>query len=68
MLKLELAIVLSAVAGGALWVEQGHRVVIDAPAADEAQSVAAAAACPDNDTMPTTPAAPTPQRAGGKQA
>jgi hypothetical protein len=52
MLKLELAIVLAAVAGGALWVEQGHRVVIDAPAAAEAQSIAAAAACPDNDTAP----------------
>jgi hypothetical protein len=52
MLKLEFAIVLSAVAGGALWVEQGHHVVIDAPTAAEVQSVAAAAACPDNDTMP----------------
>ncbi len=52
MLKLELAIVVAAVAGGAFWVEQGHRVVIDAPAAAQAQAVAAAAACPDNDTMP----------------
>lgn len=52
MLKLELAIVLAAVAGGALWVEQGHRVVIDAPAAAQAQTVAAAAACADTDTVP----------------
>jgi hypothetical protein len=49
---LKLAIVVAAVAGGAFWVEQGHRVVIDAPATAEAQSVTAAAACPDNDTMP----------------
>ncbi len=52
MLKLELAIVLAAVAGGALWVEQGHRVVIDAPAVAVAESSAAAAACPENDTAP----------------
>lgn len=52
MLKLELAVVLATLAGGALWIEQGHRVVIDAPAAAAAQSLAAAAACPENDTLP----------------
>jgi hypothetical protein len=52
MLKLELAILLAAVLGGALWIEQGHRVVIDAPAAVQVHSLAAAPACPDNDTVP----------------
>jgi hypothetical protein len=48
MLKLEFAIALSVLAAGAVWIEQGHRVVIDAPAAAET----AAAPCPDNDTLP----------------
>jgi hypothetical protein len=41
-----------AVTGGALWIEHGHRVVIDAPAAAELQTRTAAAACPENDTLP----------------
>jgi hypothetical protein len=52
MRKLDLAIVLAAIAGGTLLIEQNHRLVIDAPAAAEAQSLAAAAACPANDTAP----------------
>jgi hypothetical protein len=52
MRKLDLAIVLVALAGGTLLIEQNHRVVIDAPAAAEVQSLAAAAACPANDTTP----------------
>jgi hypothetical protein len=52
MKKLDLVIVLAALAGGALWIEQGHRVVIDAPTAAELQLAAATAACPENDTMP----------------
>jgi hypothetical protein len=51
MKKLALVIVL-AVTGGALWIEHGHRVVIDAPAAAELQAPTAAAACPENDTLP----------------
>jgi hypothetical protein len=51
MRKLDLAIVLAAIAGGTLLIEQDHRVVIDAPAAAQAQSLAAAA-CPANDTLP----------------
>ncbi len=47
-----LVIVLAVLAGGALWIEQGHRVVIDAPVAAQAQTLAAAAACPENDTVP----------------
>src|SRR5262245_33033375 len=49
MSKLGLAIVLAAIAGGALWVEQGHRVVIDAPVAETAL---ASAACSDTDAVP----------------
>ena len=51
LFKLDLAVILVAVAGGALWIERGHHVVIEAPAA-KASSPAAAAACPDNDTLP----------------
>jgi hypothetical protein len=51
MKTLVLVIVL-AVTGGGLWIEQSHRVVIDAPAAAEAIAPAAAAPCPDNDTVP----------------
>jgi hypothetical protein len=49
MSKLDLAIVLVAIAGGALWIEQGHRVVIDAPVAE---AVVASAACSDTDAVP----------------
>ena len=52
MFNFALALILVTIAGGALWIEQGHRVVIDAPATAETSSFAAAAACPDNDTMP----------------
>ena len=67
---LDLAIVLAALAGGALWIEQGHSVVIDAPTAAEASSLAAAAVCAANDTTPynsrcleylNLPAAPAPR-------
>ena len=50
--KIDLALILVAIASGTLWIEQGHRVVIDAPAAAEAPLLAAAAACPENDTLP----------------
>lgn len=52
MKKLGLVIVAVVLAGGAFWIEQAHRVVIDAPAAAELQLAAAAAACPENDTTP----------------
>lgn len=52
MSKLGLAVIVVAAVGGALWIEHGHRIVIEAaPPADPA-SLARAAACPDNDTMP----------------
>ena len=55
MKTLDLAVVLVALSGGALLIEHGHSVVIDAPAVAELQTRAAAAACPDNDTMPYDP-------------
>ena len=50
MLKLDLVAIQIAIAAGMFWIEQGHRVVIDAPVADA--SPVAAAVCPDNDTVP----------------
>jgi hypothetical protein len=49
MSKIDLAIVLVAIASGALWIEQGHRVVIDAPVAETA---AVAPPCSDTDAVP----------------
>ena len=49
MSKLGIAIALVTVAGGALWIELGHRVVIDAPVAG---TVIAGAACSDTDAVP----------------
>jgi len=51
--KLDLAIVVVLVAGCAFWIERGQRVVIDAPTQSElAAAAVAAAACPDNDSLP----------------
>jgi hypothetical protein len=52
--KLDLAIVVTLVAGCAFWIERGQRVVIDAPTQSEvaAAAAAAAAACPDSDSVP----------------
>ena len=50
MLRTDIAVIVIAVASGVMWVEQGHRVVIDAPVADTAASVAAA--CSDTDAVP----------------
>ena len=69
MFKFALALILVTIAGGALWIEQGHRVVIDAPAAAETSSFAVASACPDNDTMPYSKRCPRlPQRPDGSRA
>ena len=51
MSKLDLAIIAAAVIGGAMLIEGGHRVVIDAPAPADA-AMRAPAACPDNDNVP----------------
>jgi len=50
--KFDLAVIVAAIAGGALWIEQRHHVVIDAPARAELASIAPARACPDNDNAP----------------
>ncbi len=50
--KLDLAIIGALAAGCALWVEHGHRVVIDAPTESELAAAAAAAACPGSDSVP----------------
>ena len=47
--------IVAAVAGGALWIEHRHHVVIDAPASAELAARAPAAACPDNDNVPYSP-------------
>ena len=52
MSKFDLAVIVAAVAGGALWIEHRHHVVIDAPAPPNWPRVAPAAACPDNDNVP----------------
>ncbi len=45
-------VIVLAVTGGALWIEHGHSVVIDAPVAAEALASTAATPCPENDTEP----------------
>jgi|EndMetStandDraft_3_1072993.scaffolds.fasta_scaffold60808_4 hypothetical protein len=48
--KFDLALIVIAVVGGALWIEHGHRIVIDAPTRSE--PAASQPACPDNDNVP----------------
>jgi hypothetical protein len=50
--QFDLAVIVAAVAGGALWIEHRHHVVIDAPASAELAAHAPATACPDNDNVP----------------
>lgn len=50
--KFDLAVILVVVSSATVVLERSHRVVIDAPAATDPISLAAAAGCPDNDTMP----------------
>jgi hypothetical protein len=50
VLRTDITVVVIALASGVLWIEHGHRVVIDAPAADTAVSVVAA--CSDTDAVP----------------
>jgi hypothetical protein len=46
--KLDLAVIVAAILGGALWIEHGHRIELDAPTRVELASPA----CPDNDNVP----------------
>jgi hypothetical protein len=50
--KLDLAVVAALVAGCAFWIEQGHRITIDAPTESELAEAPSATACPDNDRVP----------------
>ena len=52
MSKFELAVIAATIVGAALWIEHGHRIVIDAPAQTDLSSRAPAPACPDNDNVP----------------
>jgi hypothetical protein len=52
--KLDLAII-AAVVCGALSVEYGNSIVMDGPADADRPALAAAAECPDNDSMPYPP-------------
>jgi hypothetical protein len=52
VLKLDLAVIIVAVAGAMLWIEHGHRVVTDAPSPAELAATRAAKACPDNENAP----------------
>ena len=51
--RLDIAVLLALVAGAALWIEQGHWVVIDAPTPSEL-AAAPTAACAENDDVPYT--------------
>jgi hypothetical protein len=51
--KLDLALV-AVIAGGMLWIEHGHRIGIETPAAAET-AAPAASVCPDNDSVPFSP-------------
>src|SRR5215468_3221069 len=50
--KVDLAVVAALAAGCAFWIEQGHRITIDAPTPSELAEAPSAAACPDNDRVP----------------
>jgi hypothetical protein len=49
--KLDLVVVVAAIAGGLLWIEHGHRVIIETPAG-AAFSAPVATVCPDNENVP----------------
>jgi hypothetical protein len=50
--KFELTVITATIVGAVLWIEHGHRIVIDAPAHTDLSSRAPAPACPDNDNVP----------------
>jgi hypothetical protein len=50
--KLDLAVIVASVVGAALWIEHGHRIVIETPEPADFALPAPAAACPDNDNVP----------------
>ena len=50
--KLDLAVIVAAIAGGALWIEHGHRIDHRSAGSRRIRRAAPAAACPDNDNVP----------------
>jgi hypothetical protein len=50
--KLDLAVIAAAVAGRLLWIEHGHRIVVEAPTPMELALLETTAACPDKDDQP----------------
>jgi hypothetical protein len=50
--KIDLAVVAALVVGGALWIERGHRITVDAPAPFELAVARAVDSCSDNDRVP----------------
>ena len=50
----DLAVVTAAALCGAIWIESGHRISIDAPVPSEAAVREPASVCPDNDNVPYT--------------
>ena len=49
--KLDLAVIVAVIAA-AVWIEHEHRIVIETPEPADFTSLASAAVCPDNDTVP----------------
>jgi hypothetical protein len=49
--RLDLAVIVAAIAGAALWIEHGHHVNIETPPG-AAFIASVGAACPDNDNVP----------------
>jgi hypothetical protein len=50
--KVDLAVVAALLVGGALWIEQGHRITVDAPTPSELAVARAVDSCSDNDRVP----------------
>jgi hypothetical protein len=50
--KVDLAVVAAVIVGGALWIERGHRITVDAPTASELAVARAVDSCSDNDRVP----------------
>jgi hypothetical protein len=50
--KIDLAVVAALVVGGALGIERGHRITVDAPTPSELAAARAVKSCSDNDRVP----------------
>jgi len=50
--KVDLAVVAALLVGGALWIERGHRITVDAPTPSELAVARAVDSCSDNDRVP----------------